>query len=241
MHDIDKVINDLAPTGTLRVAINYGNPVLAQRHPHKVEPQGVSADLARELAKRLGLEIRFISFDAAGKVFEAVGDGIWDLAFMAIDPRRAEEVDFTAPYVLIEGTYMVHDDAPWQSVDEFDQPNLRIAVGKGAAYDLFLSRHMQQATLVRAATSADAIKVFVEGQADCAAGVRQPLESYAAEHPGYRVLPDSFTSIKQAMAVPKGRKTAQQYLEDFIAEMKDSGFIAQALQRSNQLAASVAP
>src|SRR5690625_1174989 len=97
MHDIDTVINDLAPTGTLRVAINYGNPVLAQRHPHKVEPQGVSADLARELAKRLGLETRFISFDAAGKVFEAVGDGIWDLAFMAIDPRRAEEVDFTAP------------------------------------------------------------------------------------------------------------------------------------------------
>lgn len=241
MSNIQDVINDLAPTGVLRVAINYGNPVLAQRHPDTPEPQGVSADLARELAKRLGLEIRFLSFDAAGKVFEAVSDGIWDLAFMAVDPRRAEAVEFTEPYVLIEGTYMVKQDDPWQSVEEFDREGMRIGVGKGAAYDLFLSRHLKNATLVRGATSADAIRLFVEGEADCAAGVRQPLEAYAAKHNRYRVLPDSFTSIRQAMAVPKGRKTAHAYLESFIAEMKANGFVATALKNSQQTAAAVAP
>lgn len=241
MNNINDVKNDLAPTGILRVAINYGNPVLAQRHPQKPEPQGVSAALARALAERLGLEIRFVSFDSAGLVFDAVKDGLWDLAFMAIDPRRAEGVDFTAPYVFIEGTYLVPKDAVWQSVDEFDQAGLRIAVGRGAAYDLFLSRHLQRAELVRVATSEAAIHAFVDGQADCVAGVRQPLEAFAAEHAQYRVIEDSFTTIRQAMAVPKGRKTAQAFLETFIAEMKASGFIAQALKDSNQLAASVAP
>jgi len=241
MSNIQNVITDLAPTGVLRVAINYGNPVLAQRHPDSPEPQGVSADLARELAKRLGLELRFLSFDAAGKVFDAVSDGVWDLAFMAVDPRRAEAVEFTDPYVLIEGTYMVNEDDAWQSVDEFDREGMRIGVGKGAAYDLFLSRHLKHATLVRGATSPDAIRLFVAGEADCAAGVRQPLEAYAAAHPGYRVLPDSFTSIQQAMAVPKGRKTAHAYLETFISEMKSSGFVATALKNSQQTAATVAP
>lgn len=241
MSTIKNVINDLAPTGVLRVAINYGNPVLAQRHPQKPEPLGVSADLARELAKQLGLEIRFISFDAAGKVFEAVSDGLWDLAFMAIDPRRAEAIEFTKPYVLIEGTYMVHHGAPWQSVKEMDKEEVKIAVGKGAAYDLFLSRHLKHATLVRAATSADAITEFAKGHSDCAAGVRQPLQAYADKNEGFRVLPDSFTTIEQAVAVPKGRKTAHAYLEQFIAEMKANGFIANALQKSNQLAATVAP
>lgn len=241
MSNIRDVINDLAPTGVLRVAINYGNPVLAQRSADKAEPRGVSADLARALAQQLGLDIRFISFDAAGKVFEAVSDGIWDLAFMAVDPHRAEAVEFTAPYVLIEGTYMVKKEDPWQSVAELDQEGMRISVGKGAAYDLFLSRQLQHARIVRGATSADAIRLFVEGKSDCAAGVRQPLEAYAAEHSGYRVLADSFTSIQQAMAVPKGRKTAQAYLESFIAEMKVNGFVAQALENSQQTAAAVAP
>lgn len=241
MSNIQNVITDLAPTGVLRVAINYGNPVLAQRHPDTPEPQGVSADLARELAKRLGLELRFLSFDAAGKVFEAVSDGVWDLAFMAVDPRRAEAVEFTEPYVLIEGTYMVNENDSWQSVKEFDREGMRIGVGKGAAYDLFLSRHLEHATLVRGATSPDAIRLFADGEADCAAGVRQPLEAYAAAHQGYRVMPDSFTSIRQAMAVPKGRKTAHAYLETFIAEMKSSGFVATALENSQQTAATVAP
>lgn len=241
MSNLSHVMNDIAPTGVLRVAINYGNPVLAQRHPQKPDPQGVSADLARELAKRLGLAHRFISFEAAGEVFNAVTDGVWDVAFMAIDPHRAEAVEFTEPYVLIEGTYIVPEGDTRQSVNDFDVAGNLIAVGKGAAYDLFLTRHLKHASLLRVATSAEAIRAFVSGQADCAAGVRQPLLAYASEHPGYRVIEDSFTSIKQAMAVPRGRKTAHAYLQKFIAEMKTSGFIAQALKNSNQQAATIAP
>lgn len=241
MSDFSDVLHNLAPTGELRVAINYGNPVLAQRHASDNFPQGVSADLAREIARRLGVVPRFISYDAAGKVFEGLDTNTWDLAFLAVDPVRAEKIAFTKPYVLIEGTYLVAESAPFQSVVDLDQDGLRIAVGKGAAYDLYLSRELKHASIERAATSPAAITLFVDRNLDAAAGVRQPLEAYAQTHSGYRVLDDAFTSIQQAVAVPKGRDLAQAWLEDFVAEMKRTGFIEEALQRSGQTAATVAP
>ena len=241
MSDFSDVLHNLAPTGELRVAINYGNPVLAQRHASDNFPQGVSADLAREIARRLGVVPRFISYDAAGKVFEGLDTNTWDLAFLAVDPVRAEKIAFTKPYVLIEGTYLVAESAPFQSVADLDQDGLRIAVGKGAAYDLYLSRELKHASIERAATSPAAITLFVDRNLDAAAGVRQPLEAYAQTHSGYRVLDDAFTTIQQAVAVPKGRALAQAWLEDFVAEMKRTGFIEEALQRSGQTAATVAP
>ena len=241
MSDFSDVLHNLAPTGELRVAINYGNPVLAQRHASDNFPQGVSADLAREIARRLGVVPRFISYDAAGKVFEGLDTNTWDLAFLAVDPVRAEKIAFTKPYVLIEGTYLVAESVPFQSVAELDQDGLRIAVGKGAAYDLYLSRELKHASIERAATSPAAITLFVDRNLDAAAGVRQPLEAYAQTHSGYRVLDDAFTTIQQAVAVPKGRALAQAWLEDFVAEMKRTGFIEEALQRSGQTAATVAP
>lgn len=241
MSDFSDVLHNLAPTGELRVAINYGNPVLAQRHASDNFPQGVSADLAREIARRLGVVPRFISYDAAGKVFEGLDTNTWDLAFLAVDPIRAEKIAFTKPYVLIEGTYLVAESAPFQSVADLDQDGLRIAVGKGAAYDLYLSRELKHASIERAATSPAAITLFVDRNLDAAAGVRQPLEAYAQTHSGYRVLDDAFTTIQQAVAVPKGRDLAQAWLEDFVAEMKRTGFIEEALQRSGQTAATVAP
>ncbi len=241
MSDFSDVLHNLAPTGELRVAINYGNPVLAQRHASDNFPQGVSADLAREIARRLGVVPRFISYDAAGKVFEGLDTNTWDLAFLAVDPVRAEKIAFTKPYVLIEGTYLVAESVPFQSVADLDQDGLRIAVGKGAAYDLYLSRELKHASIERAATSPAAITLFVDRNLDAAAGVRQPLEAYAQTHSGYRVLDDAFTTIQQAVAVPKGRDLAQAWLEDFVAEMKRTGFIEEALQRSGQTAATVAP
>ena len=241
MSDFSDVLHNLAPTGELRVAINYGNPVLAQRHASDNFPQGVSADLAREIARRLGVVPRFISYDAAGKVFEGLDTKTWDLAFLAVDPVRAEKIAFTKPYVLIEGTYLVAESVPFQSVADLDQDGLRIAVGKGAAYDLYLSRELKHASIERAATSPAAITLFVDRNLDAAAGVRQPLEAYAQTHSGYRVLDDAFTTIQQAVAVPKGRDLAQAWLEDFVAEMKRTGFIEEALQRSGQTAATVAP
>ncbi|MEO6984525.1 MAG: ABC transporter substrate-binding protein [Paralcaligenes sp.] len=241
MNTESTVVKSLAPHGKLRVALNFGNPVLAQRHPGTGEPMGVSVDLARELAGRLGLEAEFVAFDAAGKVFAVVEADIWDIAFMAVDPVRAEKVQFTKPYVIIEGTYMVSADSPLEQVSNVDRAGVRVAVGKGAAYDLFLTRSLQQAELVRAATSAAAIELFIEQSLDAVAGVRQPLVTYAAEHSGLRVMDGRFTAIDQAMATPKGRTCGGQYLGLFVEEMKASGFIAAALERSGQVDASVAP
>lgn len=238
MHSIR---NSLAPHGVLRVALNFGNPVLAKRHAQSNQPYGVSIDLAQELSRRLDLELQFISYDAAGHVFADVDNDVWDVAFMAIDPKREERVSFTQPYVIIEGTYMVKTDSLLQSVADLDHDGIRIAVGQGAAYDLFLSRHLQHATLVRASTSATAIDTFVDQALDAVAGVRQPLLSYAATHPGYRVMSGHFTAIEQAMAVPYNRRAVRDTLDAYIGELKASGFVAEALARSGEKAATVAP
>lgn len=227
------VLAELAPQGVLRTAINYGNPVLAQRGADG-EPAGVSVALARALAERLGVPVQFTTHDAAGKVFAALQEDAWDLAFLAIEPVRAAQIAFSEPYVIIEGTYLLRADDPAQGVAELDQAGRRIAVGQGAAYDLYLSRTLTQAELVRAPTSPAAIDWFVDQRLDAAAGVRQPLEAYAAAHPGYRVLADSFTEIRQAMAVPKGRAAAAAFVQDFLDEQLRSGLVARALAASGQ-------
>jgi polar amino acid transport system substrate-binding protein len=232
---------DLAPSGPLRAAINFCNPVLAQRDPRSGEARGVSVDLARELARRLGVELRLVTFDAAGKVFEALKTSLWDAAFLAIDPVRAAEMSFTAPYVLIEGTYIVKVDSPLRALADFDRTGVRIAVGRGAAYDLYLTRALRQAELVRADTSAAALELFVAQRLDAAAGIRQPLVAFARAQSGLRVIDESFTSIRQAMATPKGRAAGFAYLRAFVEEMKASGFVAAALERSGQTDATVAP
>lgn len=238
MHEIKNLI---APHGTLRVALNFGNPVLAKRRSGTNEPHGVSVELAQELAQRLGLDFSFVPYEAAGHVFADVHNDVWDLAFMAIDPKRAERVAFTKPYVIIEGTYMVSADSALRNVDDVDHDGIRVAVGKGAAYDLFLSRHLKHAQLVRASTSATAIDLFVEQGLDAVAGVRQPLMTYASAHPGYRVMEHRFTAIEQAMAVPRDRQLVCEALERYISELKANGFVADALARSGETAATVAP
>jgi polar amino acid transport system substrate-binding protein len=236
-----QVARELAPTGTLRAAINYGNPVLAQKTASG-EPGGVSVELARELGKRLGVPVELVFFDAAGRVFEAVKAGAWDIAFLAIDPVRAAEITFTRPYVVIEGTYMVAQDSPVKAIEDVDREGLRVSVGQGSAYDLFLTRSLKNATLVRAPTSAAAIELFAQGGGlDAAAGVKQPLVAFAAANPGFRVIEGRFMVIEQAMATPRGREGAHVYLRSFIDEMKTSGMVAGALGRSNQGDATVAP
>ncbi|MGH6624738.1 MAG: ABC transporter substrate-binding protein [Burkholderiaceae bacterium] len=235
------VLHELAPTGTLRAAINYGNPVLAQRDVASGQPLGVSVDLARELARRFDLKLEFVTFDAAGHVFDALKSRAWDIAFLARDPVRATEIAFTAPYVIIEASYLVRHDSPHTAVDELDREGVRIAVGKGAAYDLYLTRALKHAQLVRAATSNEAIEIFVADALDAAAGVRQPLEAYARNHAGVRVIDGRFTAIEQAMGTPVARSAAVSCLSEFIEEMKQSGFVADALARSGQVEASVAP
>jgi len=237
------VVKDLAPTGKLRAAINLGNIVLAQGTPEA--PRGITVDLARELAKRLGLELQMTTYDAAGKVFEALKAGSWDIAFLAIEPVRAAEIAFTAPYVLIEGNYMVPENSPLKSVADVDHEGIRIAVAKGSAYDLYLSRTIKHATLVRAPTGPQAMDMFVADKLEAAAGVKQPIVQYVASHPGLRMIEQRFMAIEQAMGTPRarynGREAAPKYLAAFVEEMKASGFVADALKRSNQPDAVVAP
>jgi len=238
--ELDRAMQALLRAGKLRAAINFGNPVLAQRGPGG-EPQGVSVALAKALAERLAADLEFVTFDAAGKVVESAAQDIWDVGFLAIDPMRADQVAFTAPYVLIEGTYLVKDGSRYTDLAQLDAPGVRIAVGKGAAYDLFLSRHLKEAELVRAPTSAAAVDLFLSEGLDAAAGVRQPLEAAAREHSGLRVLPGYFTAIRQAMVTPVANQAALPWLKAFIEEMKASGFVADALKHSGQAEATVAP
>ncbi|AWH34633.1 MULTISPECIES: transporter substrate-binding domain-containing protein [Stenotrophomonas] len=223
----------LAPLGYLRVGINLGNPVLAQGNASA--PRGPSVDLATALAQRLGVASRFTCHDAAASVVAAAANDDWDLAFLAIDPARADRIAFSAPYLEIEGTYLVRDDSPAQQVADLDRHGMRIAVGRGAAYDLFLSRALQHARIERADTSAAAIALFDQQRMDAAAGVRQPLQAWAALHPGHRVLADRFTAIAQAVAAPAARPVAA--LQALFAEVdaiRQTSLLAEAFDRAGQ-------
>jgi polar amino acid transport system substrate-binding protein len=233
--------NDLAPTGKLRVGINYGNPVLARRDSASDELNGVAPDLGREIGRRVGLPVELIGFESAGKMFDALQDGRWDIAFLAIDPKRADVIDFTAPYVEIEGTYLVPSGSPLRASAEVDREGVRVGISAGSAYDLFLGRSLTHAQLVRASSPDAAFELIVTGKVDVLAGVRQHLVANAAKLPGSRVFDDRFMAIQQALGIPKGREEAAQYLRDFIADVKASGFVARALEKAGVSGVTVPP
>ncbi len=233
-------VSALAPGGRLRAAINFGNPILANRDAAG-QPAGVSVDLARELARRLGVPVDLVTYDAAGKVVEGLRAAAWDVAFLAIDPARAVDIDYTAAYVVIEGAYLVRDGSQVTANGEVDRPGTRVVVARGSAYDLFLSRELKQATLVRVATSQAVVDHLVAQSLDVAAGVRRQLESDARRIPGLRLLPGRFMAIDQAMGIPKGRDAALPWLRDFVEEMKGTGFVSQSLARHRIEGATLAP
>ena len=233
-------IAQLGVTGKLRAAINFGNPILASRGPGG-EPRGVSVDLAREAARRLGLPVELLQFNSAGAVVEAVKATQVDLAFVAIDPVRAADMEYTAPYVIIEGAYLVRNGSALQRNEDVDGSGARVVVGRGSAYDLFLTRELKSATLVRAPTSPEVTNLFLAQGLDAAAGVKQQLQADGQRVGGVRLLPGRFMVIEQAMGVPKGRSAARAWLSGFIEEMKASGFVAAALQRHGIEGAAVAP
>lgn len=242
MNITPDLVATFTPTGRLRAAINLGNPILAHRDPVGGEPGGVSVDLARAFAQRLGVGLEPVVFDAAGKSVDAVTREQADIGFFAVDPLRGAGIAFSAPYVLIEGCYLVADGSPLQSNDEVDRTGRTVVVGQGSAYDLHLSRALQQATILRSPTSPTVVDTFVEHRADVAAGVRQQLEADARRLGGLRLLPGRFMLIQQAMGTPKGRgPAAAACLADFVEAMKASGFVAAALARHGIEGASVAP
>jgi len=236
-------VAEFAPSGALRVGINLGNPVIAQRDPGGGDPKGVGPALGRELAKRLGVSVQYVTYDTAGKVADAVKEGAWDVAFLAVDPARAVDIDFTAAYVHIEGTYLVRDDSPCRQAADLDREGMRIAVGLKTAYDLYLTRELKHAKLVRAPVggASAGIPVFVEQKLEAAAGVRQALDFYAKDHPEVRVMTGAFQQIRQAMVTPKNKAAGLAYMKVFVEEMKASGMVVASLKASGMAEVSVAP
>lgn len=233
--------SDLAPTGKLRVGINYGNPVLATRDPTSGDFHGVAVDLARELGRRVGVPVELVGYEAAGKMVEAVQAGAWDVAFLAADPGRAGEISFTAPYMEIEGAYLVPAGSPLRAIADVDREGVRVGVSAKSAYDLFLSRSLQHAQLVRAPSPEASFELLVAGKVEVLAGVRQPLVANAKKLPGSRVLDGRFMAIQQALGIPKGRAAGAQYLCEFIEDVKASGLVAQAIEKAGVGGVSVAP
>ena len=233
-------VAELAPTARLRAAINFGNPILALRDAAG-QPSGLSVDLARELGKRLGVPVELVTFTSAGRVVEAVKNSEVDIAFVAIDPVRGADMLQTPPYVIIEGAYLVKNDSPIRRNEEVDRPGNRIVVGNGSAYDLYLTRELKAAKLVKAPTSPAVTDVFMAQGMEVAAGVKQQLQADARRLPGLRLLDGRFMVIQQAMGLPKGRDAGARYVSAFVEEMKASGFVDASLKRHRVEGALVAP
>ena len=240
----DALTRELAPTGALRASINLGNAVLARRDDASAEPRGVSVDLSRAFALHLGVPLQTTVVQTAAESVAAVAQGRADLGFFALDPLRAAQLRFTPPYLVIEGAYLVRADSPLTRVDEVDREGQRVVVGRGSAYDLFLSRELRHASMVRVASSMAVVGEFLQQGAEVAAGVRQQLLADRARLGPHalRLLPGHFMRIQQAMAIPAPRsEAALALLSAFVEDMKASGFVADALARHGVSGVEVAP
>jgi polar amino acid transport system substrate-binding protein len=244
MNTVDPaMISSFAPTGTLRVGINLGNPILANENPTTHELYGITIDIAHEIGKRLHLPVKLTPFKTAGNTVDAVKTGEIDLVFVAIDPVRGADISYTPPYIQIEGAYMVKTNSPIQQNEQVDVAGNEIVVGKGSAYDLYLSREIKNATLLRASSSQAVIDDFMSGKGNVAAGVKQQLESDATRYEGLRMLPGRFMVINQAIGIPKARPQFEKttaYLSNVINQLKQSGFVAKSMHQHQIEGAKVA-
>lgn len=244
MNQVDaKMIQSFAPTGTLRVGINLGNPVLAGLEANSQKPKGVTIDIANEIGKRAGIPIELVPFKTAGSTVDAIKAGNIDLIFVAIDPVRGADVSYTPPYIQIEGAYMVKADSNLKVNEDVDRSGVEIVVGKGSAYDLFLTREIKNAALLRAASSQAVVDDFMAGKGNVAAGVKQQLESDAKRYSNLRMLPGRFMVSNQAIGIPKARPEYEKttiYLSSIIADLKSSGFVAESMKRHGIQGARVA-
>lgn len=231
MTDTTAIAREIAPMGSLRVALNHGNVVLVRRRPADDEAEGITVDLARMLADRLKLDVSFVHFDRAGEVTDSAGADVWDICFLAVDPLRAGQIAFTEPYVVIEGCYLVPQASAAATAADVDRLALKIGVVRGSAYALHLTRAAHGARIVPFARFEEAVAAFERGELDGLAGVRQAMERQAARIPGCRLLQPPFMEIRQAMGVAAARPLAAVFAHDFINEMRASGFVAEAVKR----------
>jgi polar amino acid transport system substrate-binding protein len=242
MTDLTAAVrSDLAPTGVLRVGINYGNFILATRNAATGESRGVAIDLARELAGRLGVRVEIVAYDSVAVMVEAAPTNTWDIAFLGSDPAREKLIDFTAAYLEIEATYLVPGSSPLRSVDDVDRAGVRVAAPSKANYELFLSRSLTQATLVSTEGGGAAFQALTTGKVDALAGLKQALMDLADKLPGSRMLDGRFMAVQQSIGVPKGRAAGLAYLRGLVEEAKASGLVARAIAATGARGVSVAP
>jgi len=233
--------SELTPTGKLRIGINYGNFLLVTSYSAGAEPRGPAPDIARELSRRVGAPVEWVAFDTAGKLADAVKTGAWDVAFLGAEPQRANEIAFTAAYLEIPSTYLVPAGSPIRAIADVDRPGVRIAVSEKSAYELYLTRTITHAQLIRTKGIDASYDTFVADKLDALAGLKPRLLSDVQKLPGARLLEGQFTAVQQAVGAPRGRDTAAKYLREFVEELKASGFVAEAISRNGVAGVSVAP
>jgi polar amino acid transport system substrate-binding protein len=235
------VRSELAPTGRLRVGLNYGNFLLVNREAATGAVSGIAVDVASELGRRIDAPIEIVAYDSAGKMADAVQSGAWDVAFLGAEPQRASEIAFSAAYLEIEAGYLVPPGSAFRGIEEVDRKGVRIAVAAKSAYDLFLSRSLQHAQLARADGIDASYDLFVGEKLDALAGLKPRLIMDAAVLAGSRILEGRFTAIQQAIGTPKARTAAAHYLRGFVEDAKTSGLVARAIDSNGVRGVSVAP
>jgi len=231
--------SELAPDGNLRVGINFGNALLAARDASG-NPSGIAVDLARELAQRLNASLEVVGFQTANEMAESATTGRWAIAFLAVDPDRAEDIVFSRPYLEVDATYLVGADSPFRSVADLDQSGVRIAVSERSAYDLFLTRSLRRATLVRAPGIAASVDLFFGDTYEALAGLRPQLLELAQQKSGWRVLDDRFTAVGQAIGTPRSHQGAAVYLENFVRDVRVSGTLQKIIEQNGARGVTIA-
>lgn len=233
--------SELAPTGKLRIGINYGNPLFATRDKATGAASGIAIDLAHELGRRMGMPVALVGYDSGGKTAAGAKAGDWDLAFLAYEQGREGEISFAGNFAEIDATFLVPAGSPLRNAAEVDREGVRVAVSAGGGNDLFLSRTLKRAQLVRAPTPGAAYKQFVTDKLSAYAGLKPTLVSHMEKLPGSRVLDGRYTAIQYSAGVPKGRDAGARYLRDFIEDAKASGFVARSIEKSGKRGVNVAP
>ena len=240
MADVSPAVrSELAPTGKLRVGLNMSNFLLTATDAATGKPKGLAADMGMELGRRLGVSVELVPFPNPGAVADAAKTGVWDVGFIGAEPQRATEIDFTAAYVEIEATYLVPPGSPIKAIPDVDRPGIRIAISDRSAYDLYLTRHLKHAELIRARGD-DVFKRFLSDKLDAMAGLRPGLVKNQEKLPGSRILDGNFTAVQQAAGVPKGRTVGAKYLREFIEDAKASGLVAKLIEKNNVRGLTVA-
>lgn len=237
----DKARAELCPTGVLRAGINLSNFLLVTGRSASGDPEGVAPDMAAEIAKALGVAVKYVPYKTPGELGDAVGTNVWDIGLIGAEPQRAEKIAFTAAYVEIEATYMVPPGSGISSIAEVDRTGVRISVSARSAYGLWLENNIKNATLMPIAGLDAAFNKFRDEKLDVLAGLRPGLLKDIEKMPGARILDGKFSAVQQAVGTAKANKNGAEYLAGFVEQAKKSGLVGRLIERHKVKGLSVAP